>query len=251
MQFRKQVIQHMGIFLVLSLLIVGTAAEARQGSGNGNSGNQTGLSSVITGLPYQDLDDAEIDGLLQMREEEKLARDVYTTLYEKWGLAIFSNIAQSEQQHMTAVKLLLEKYGLTDPVVDSTVGVFSSEAMTQLYVELTESGNSSAVDALLVGAIIEDLDLFDLYELLDETDNTDIQTIYQNLAKGSRNHLRAFAYQLSINNVAYSAQYLDQAQVDDILSSEMERGMVDADGNSVTPAKDAGKNAGGGQGANN
>ena len=248
MQFRKQFINSMGILLVLGLLTVATAAEARQGSGNGN---QTGLSSVIAGLPYEALDDAEIAGLMQMREEEKLARDVYTTLYEKWGLAIFNNIAQSEQQHMTAVKLLLDKYGLTDPVVDSTVGVFSSEAMTQLYLELTENGNASAVDALLVGATIEDLDLFDLYELLDETDNSDIKTVYQNLAKGSRNHLRAFAYQLSINNVEYSAQYLDQDQVDDILSAEMERGMVDEDGNSVTPVKDVGEKTKGGQGPRN
>jgi len=249
MQFRKQLIRSAGILVVFGMLIVATAAEARQGSGNGRDVNQVGLSSVIAGLPYEELSDAEIAGLIQMREEEKLARDVYTTLYEKWGLAIFNNIAQSEQQHMTAVKFLLDKYGLTDPVADSTVGVFSSEEMAELYATLTEDGILSLVDALHVGATIEDLDLYDLYELLGLTDNADIKTVYQNLAKGSRNHLRAFVYQLSINDAEYSAQYLDQDQINEILSSEMERGMVDEDGNPVTPIKDFGDKKGGGQGS--
>jgi hypothetical protein len=150
---------------------------------------------------------------------------------------------------MTAVKFLLDKYGLTDPVVDSTVGAFSSEEMSELYEELTAMGNLSLVDALFVGATIEDLDLFDLYEFLAETDNVDVKTVYQNLAKGSRNHLRAFAYQLSINNEKYSAQYLDQDQIDDILTAEMERGMVDEEGYPVTPIKEGtGNKSGGGQG---
>lgn len=42
------------------------------------------------------LNAAEIEGLLFMREEEKLAHDVYLALYAKWGLPIFQNIAQSE-----------------------------------------------------------------------------------------------------------------------------------------------------------
>ena len=39
------------------------------------------------------------DGLSYMREEEKLARDVYLALYEKWGIRTFLNIAKAEQQH--------------------------------------------------------------------------------------------------------------------------------------------------------
>ncbi|MBW1781627.1 MAG: DUF2202 domain-containing protein [Deltaproteobacteria bacterium] len=249
MQVRKQLIRSMGILMALGMLLGSMAAEARQGSENGSKGHQVGLSGVIAGLPYEDLSDAEIVGLEQMREEEKLARDVYHTLYEKWGLRIFYNIALSEQQHMTAVKLLLDKYGLPDPITDSTVGVFTSEEMDALYTSLVAKGNASLVDALYVGAAIEDLDLFDLYEFLTETDNADIRTVYQNLAKGSRNHLRAFVYQLSINGATYSAQYLTQEQVDNILSSEMERGRVDAEGNPVTPIKGPGDKAGGGQGS--
>ena len=52
------------------------------------------------------LSDEEVYWLMYMREEEKLARDVYATLYEKWGTRIFNNIRVSEQRHMDAVKAL-------------------------------------------------------------------------------------------------------------------------------------------------
>lgn len=40
-----------------------------------------------------------MDDLLYMREEEKLARDVYITLYEKWGIPVFNNISNRESDH--------------------------------------------------------------------------------------------------------------------------------------------------------
>lgn len=49
-----------------------------------------------------------------MREEEKLARDVYLTFGEKWGLTLFTNIAKSEQTHTDAVKTLLDRYEIKD-----------------------------------------------------------------------------------------------------------------------------------------
>ena len=36
---------------------------------------------------------AEVEALQYMREEEKLARDVYLALYEEWQLPIFQTIA--------------------------------------------------------------------------------------------------------------------------------------------------------------
>lgn len=243
MQITKQLIRTTGIFIALGMLLTPMAADARQGAGGGSKGSQAGLSSIIANLPYQELSTMEEAGLIHMREEEKLARDVYQTLYEEWGLAIFINIAQAEQLHMTAIKSLLDKYNVPDPIIDLTAGVFPSEDMQKLYDELVEKGKVSSVEALYVGATIEDLDIKDLYDYLIETDNSDIKTVYQNLVKGSRNHLRAFVYQLSINGVTYKAQYLTDEEIEDIVTSPWERGMVDEDGNPVT-----GGNMGGGQG---
>ena len=58
------------------------------------------------------LTEAEENHILYMREEEKLARDVYLTLYELWGAEIFANISESEQQHMDAYLSGLEEADL-------------------------------------------------------------------------------------------------------------------------------------------
>ena len=219
------------LLLATSILFTPIPSDARgpgHGHGPGNGRGQAGLSSVVASLPAQDLSTEEEVGLTKMREEEKLARDVYQVLYQKWGAQVFGNITQSEQRHMDAIKALLDKYNLPDPVTDPSVGAFTSPEMQELYEKLVAQGEQSLVEALKVGATIEDLDLYDLYELLGKTDNADIQRVYENLAKGSRNHLRAFTTQLSLNGVTYEAQFLTQEQVDSIITSPMERGPADS-----------------------
>ncbi len=198
----------------------------------GNVNHCGTLSTAIANLPVQDVDETEADGLLHMREEEKLARDVYITLFEKWNINIFHNISQAEQSHMDAIKALLDKYGLEDPVTDTTVGTFQSQQFTDLYNTLVTKGNTSLSDALAVGATIEDLDINDLQNDLAATDNDDIRMVYQNLTKGSRNHLRAFIRTLTANGGTYTPQYISQELFDTIISSPMERGTVlDGNGN--------------------
>jgi hypothetical protein len=224
-----------GIAFAAGILLTPQNSNARgMGHGRGGGGGQQGGMSTILALPMQELSAEEEIGITKMREEEKLARDVYTTLYNQWQLPVFANISQSEQRHMDMVKLLLNKYDRPDPVTDDSTGVFTDPEMQTLYNTLVNQGKQSAVESLKVGATIEDLDIKDLYDLLEQTDNTDIQTVYQNLAKGSRNHLRAFAGQLARQGITYEAQYLTQQQVDEIISSPRERGFVDADGNQVS-----------------
>ncbi len=180
---------------------------------------------LIEAIEKSELSEAEIDGLLRMREEEKLAHDVYTTLYDKWGVKIFSNIAKSEQTHTDTIAYLLDRYEIEDPVKSGDIGVFTNSEMDELYNSLVELGSRSAVEAMLTGAIIEDLDIKDLQELSEETDNEDILIAYGNLTRGSRNHLRAFAKQLAKYGEEYPAQFLTQPEVDEILSGSQEMGL--------------------------
>ncbi len=227
MQNKKTLSTIAGIALAASLLLSPATSQARGwGRGPGNGNQQAGLSTVVANLPMQELSAEEEVGLAKMREEEKLARDVYQVLYQKWNHRVFGNIARSEQRHMDAVRALLDKYSLPDPVTDPSVGVFTSPELQELYNSLVAQGQQSLVAAFRVGATIEDLDLKDLHDLLAQTDNTDIQAVYQNLAKGSRNHLRAYTSQLSMNGETYQAQFLTQEQVEDIITSPMERGPV-------------------------
>lgn len=200
-------------------------ASKKMQNNRGAIGIQTGSSQVINNLPYEELSVEEELGLIRMREEEKLARDVYATLYEVWQKPVFRNISQSEQRHMNAVKGLIDKYGLIDPVIDSTIGVYTDPEFTGLYISLVEQGSASMIDALIVGATIEDLDIKDLQDFLAQTDNEDITAVYENLLKGSRNHLRAFTYLLSLNGETYEAQYITPEELEAIITSPRETGI--------------------------
>ena len=135
-----------------------------------------------------------------MREEEKVARDVYLYLYDVWGEVIFSNIAKSEQTHMNAISKLLVKYGLADPVADLGVGQFSTPEFQAMYDELAALGNGSLVDALSVGVLVEEVDIADLNVALSETTVKEITKVYTNLLRGSQRHLAAFNYWLTLQD---------------------------------------------------
>jgi hypothetical protein len=191
-----------------------------------SQGNRGGCMNTdfISDIPKSDLSEEEKAGLILMREEEKLARDVYVTLGEKWNLPMFSNIPRAEQMHSDAVKILLDRYGLEDPIKDDATGIFTSTELSELYKNLVAKGNSSLMDALVVGATVEDLDINDLNELISKTDNEDVKVIYEFLNRGSRNHIRAFTRQISNRGGAYTPQYISSSEYENILSSPHERG---------------------------
>ncbi len=152
-------------------------------------------------------------------------------------IADFLSISRSEDRHMQSVKNIIEKYGLADPVTPDTVGLFSNEIFQGLYDRLVTEGSESLSGALRVGATIEDLDISDLQHALEYTANQDIRAVYQNLMKGSRNHLRIFVNRLSLLGITYETQYLTQEAVDAIVNGAMERGGLDAGGNQVNFGK--------------
>jgi hypothetical protein len=169
------------------------------------------------------LSDGEISSILFLREEEKLARDVYLTLADRWQLPIFATIASSEQRHMDLVLRLIVTYELLDPVVDDAVGSFTDPNLGDLFVGLTQQGELSLVDALIVGATIEDMDLAELMSIIESAANDHLKLVAYNLAKGSRNHLRAFVRALSAQDAVYIPQYLDPSTFDAIVGGEAER----------------------------
>ncbi len=169
---------------------------------------------------------AEVDSLLYMREEEKLAHDVYVTLYQAWGTPVFQNIANSELSHTDAVKKLLDIYGLEDPAVSTPLGVFVNADLQALYDELIAWGSQSLADALKVGAAIEEIDILDLQQSLEKVGAADIRQVYENLLAGSENHLRAFTSVLAQQTgETYVPQYMDQAAYDAILAAPAQTGM--------------------------
>lgn len=187
-------------------------------------------TSVITSSTLQnvfvetvDLTEGELESLLKMKEEEKLARDVYSALYEKWGSTVFSRISNAENNHMNAIVSLLKYYNLSDTMV-SEVGVFYSAEVQALYNELVADGSVSIEEALKTGALIEEMDIKDLRDAIELTTNTNIIMVFENLERGSRNHLRAFNNQLSALGVVYTPVYISQDDYDQIVNSPVEKG---------------------------
>ena len=191
---------------------------------DGNSTfDSTALGTNLAALPSEPLSAAEQSSLVYMREEEKLAGDVYAHLYAAWGLKVFTNISTSEASHTEAVRQLLLRYSVTDPAANFGAGVYTNPDLQGLYTQLVTAGSVSLIEGLKVGAAIEELDMLDINTHLKTVDNQDIQLVYDNLLKGSRNHLRSFYKTLQQQGGSYTAQYLTQAEFDAIVNASMEK----------------------------
>lgn len=131
--------------------------------------------------------------LAWMREEERLARDVYTALAERYDGALpFANIARSEQQHFDAVGRLLTRYGVADPSTGRPAGSYAEPELQDLYDTLMAQGEKSLADAYDVGIAIEKADIADLERVLANLSETDVTRVFGNLLRASRQHLAAF-----------------------------------------------------------
>lgn len=207
----------MALLLVLAGILTGCASEA---------------AFPTSASPVDVLPQAEADYLIFLREEEKLARDVYLDLAEFWSgsveggtvVSVMTQIASSEQRHMDRIKSLLTTYGLSDPVDPAeTRGIFNNPELAGLFAELTAKGRTGLAEAWTVGATIEDKDIFDLQAAASAVTREAVRLAFDALSCGSRNHMRSFTSQLRTLGASYSAVFLPQAAVDAILASGNER----------------------------
>ncbi len=162
------------------------------------------------------LTEAEVSSLMEMREEEKLAREVYLFLFQKHNHRIFSNIAKSEDAHTRAVLYLINGFGLADPTPAETTE-FNNPLFTEMYAQLTAKGSENLVEALKVGAFIEETDIADLQRHIAETENATVAKVYGNLLRGSKFHLKAFTSVLKIMGESYSPTVLTDEEYQQIL----------------------------------
>ncbi len=213
---------------------------------NGNAVAKPDFPASTRSIPT--LDTAEETHLIFMREEEKLARDVYLTFADMYPeQPVFSTIATgSEQTHTDTIRDKLAQFDIADPnpqanVLPESIGVYTGETygeyFSEKYRQLVDYGMQSELHALYVGALIEELDMHDIVECpkvivsmdndieedgcgLNYTDELAIINAYSSLVDGSEYHLRAFVGQIEavIGVGNYEAQYLTQEEVDTILA---------------------------------
>jgi len=209
---RKKFFRYLGVALgTVALALVFEVSWAR-----GGNGGRPSTSPVVT------LSAEEIAGLKYMREEEKLAHDVYVFMYDLWGDNVFNQISKSETTHTNAILDLLVKYGIDDPAAGKLPGEFTNPALQALYDTLVVMGQATLIDALKVGALIEETDIRDINAKKSVTDEADILRVYNHLLCGSRNHLRAFDGKLDALGVTYVPTVITQAEWDAIADSPRE-----------------------------
>ncbi|MDF1876602.1 DUF2202 domain-containing protein [Sulfurimonas sp. SAG-AH-194-L11] len=162
--------------------------------------------------------------LAYMGNEERLAYDVYTALYNYHlntgtELKQLTNIAtKSEAIHIKTVQLLVQKYISdlseftdTNKTVDANLGLtmdytnysttelpagqYNIDAIQTLHTELIAKGEQSPQDALEVGCMIEVIDIDDLLrdiEIAKDSNASDVVTSFEFLRDGSYSHYGAF-----------------------------------------------------------
>ena len=216
-------------FIIVSIFFVFISTQYLNSSDpvtKNNGKEEVSACEVINNLPREELSKEEKTALLMMIEEEKLARDVYITLGEKYDQKVFKNISEAENRHMDALICLFEKYDLKNPVEGKAIGEFSNRKFQDMYESLVIRGKTDLTEALKTGASIEDLDIYDLNKLLESrtTDNADLKAVFKELVRGSRNHMRAFTKNLKKQNATYTVQHIDQKQYKAIINADQERG---------------------------
>ncbi len=195
----------------LSMLLFFSACSKADSESSESSGTDTSLT----------LTQIEKDALVFMMEEERLARDVYDRLFDKWSLYQFQNISISEQSHMDAVESLLKQYNLQYTILEA--GTFHNEELQAAYDGLVAQGEESINGALTSGATIEDLDIFDLENWMVKIDNVSILNVFSKLQCGSRNHLRAFTASLNVDGATYTPIFITQTEYEQIINDDKER----------------------------
>jgi hypothetical protein len=160
----------------------------------------TAIGAVFLATPVMAqvaIDPLVAERLAFMREEEKLAHDVYASFAEMYeagtpGSNIFARIAESETRHTEAVLKLLVFYGLPDPAQPGD-GLFLNLELQAQYNTLIAIGEQGKLEALGVGVLIEQKDLADLVDAIElSVAYPNIVQVYSSLLSGSENHLAAF-----------------------------------------------------------
>jgi len=201
-------------FIALGILMAGIVlAHGMMGQGAGPMMGSQALGAQILVMPKQPLDQDEEQVLMKIFEQEKLARDLYKELYDRWKVRVFLNLAISKQYHFDMVKTLLEKYDVEYPA-DDTPGTFTDQELQKLHSEWLEKGKESLENALEVGAEAEEMNIYHVKEYLSQIDNDDLRIMLVNLSYASARHLKILnGFMTHYYDRAYRFQYLSREDV--------------------------------------
>lgn len=169
-----------------------------------------------------DLTASEIEYIYAVREDEKLARDLYYAFFNTYKLKAFENISKAEENHMKATERLLEYYGIEYPAAGER-GKFANSVRQAQYDSLLQKG-STALEAFKVMAQYEEYNIVQYKKDLAGIVNPNVKIVIENLEKGSENHFKATIRQITALGGTYTAQLMTQEEYRAIIAIGFEKG---------------------------
>lgn len=164
------------------------------GSQNGRgAGMGAGVNADLTNVASGTLTDLQKSTVAALAEEEALAHDLYVAFAGKYSTPVFTRIANAETQHLTELRILLDRYAITDPTAGHVVGTFTNADTQKLYNELLAQGSASLADAYAAARTVESTDIAALTAAKAEVTAPDALQVYTNLLTASQRHLVAFS----------------------------------------------------------
>ncbi|NTV17903.1 MAG: DUF2202 domain-containing protein [Bacteroidales bacterium] len=169
-----------------------------------------------------DLTADEIEFIYAVREDEKVARDLYFSFFGTFGLKPFENIGKAEDNHIKATEKLFDYYEIDYPALSEN-GKFENAIRQKLFDSLLLKGTPE-LEAFKVMAMLEESNIVEYGEVLKTIANPNIKIVIENLARASANHFKAAIRQITALGGTYTPALMTQEQYKAVIAIGFEKG---------------------------
>lgn len=165
----------------------------------------------------------ETEFLYAIREDEKIAHDVYAAFSALYPAAkTISKIMTAESSHISAAEAVLDYYEIEYPPLSDT-GIFEDADRQALYNDLITKG-TTLIKAYGTMALMEEETVYAYKSIQNQLTNSNLSLLLSQLIKASSNHLRATVRQVVKLGGSYSPAYLSDEEYQTIINMAFENG---------------------------
>lgn len=166
----------------------------------------------------------EIEFQFALREDEKMARDLYTVFAAKYSTAPqIDRIAAAENSHIACVEAVLDYYEISYPAMTAAAGLFEDAKRQAIYNELADK-SGTLLEVYATMAAVEEESVSAYKSVQSEITNENIALVITNMIKASSNHLKAAVCQIIAGGGTYTPLYLSAEEFGTIVNLPYQNG---------------------------
>ncbi len=159
----------------------------------------TNVNDESNSVFNETLSPREIDDMNYLIENEKLLRDYFNVMYNKYNLSLFQNVAKSEQSHLNFLAVKFLRYDLKNPTEEKPAGEYVNPELQQTYDIMIAKGETNIYAALLAGSSKVKEDVEDIPLMIDQFEgNADIVLIFSNILIESQKNREVLEQELKV-----------------------------------------------------